>query len=170
MTSMPYSDAFHGDAHPAPRAERMRHAHVLDTLIDEALASGRMVRLRADGASMHPAIRDGEAIAIESVAPEEVEPGNVLLCRHDARLLAHRVVGVTMHGAVRMFELRGDAKGANDAPVPADAVVGRVVGVWRNGRIVSVGARAARGDSVYHRTIMRLARAARTLVERARLR
>jgi hypothetical protein len=54
------------------------------------------------------------------------------------------VVEVTTHGADRFFELRGDSKAASDALVSADAVVGRIVGVRRNGRLVHVCGRAAR--------------------------
>jgi len=136
-------------------------------LLHQGVAAGRIVRFRAQGTSMQPAICDGESIAIAPVDPDDVVPGTVLLCRHETRLIAHRVVGTTMRGSVREFELRGDAKGANDAPVRDEAIVGRVVGVWRNGRLVSVGVQAPRGDSVYHRIAMRVIRAVRSRLERA---
>jgi signal peptidase I len=126
MTSRPYS------------------ARLLPSLIAEALANGHVVRVRADGTSMHPTIRDGESIAIAAVAAADIVCGDVVMCRHASRLLAHRVVRVTVSGAGRTFELRGDAKRASDAPIPSDAIVGRVVGVVRNRRLVAVSGRAAR--------------------------
>jgi signal peptidase I len=145
----------------------MQQADVLHTLIAEGLAGGRIVRFRADGSSMDPAIRDGESIAVARVALEDVEPGDVLLCRHESRLLAHRVVGVTVQDSTRVFELRGDAKSASDAPMAADSVVGQVIGVWRNGLIEPVAAHSARVDSVYHRGMMRVRRAVRALADGA---
>jgi hypothetical protein len=122
----------------------MRDSDLFTAVIEEALTTGTTVRFRAEGTSMYPTIRDGESISITAVSPAEVVRGDVLLCRHDKRMLAHRVVGVTTHGAGRVFELRGDAKIACDAPVGADDVVGRVIAVRRDGRLVRLCGRAAR--------------------------
>jgi hypothetical protein len=56
-----------------------------------------------------------------------------------------------------MFELRGDAKAACDAPISADAVVGRVIAVHRDGHVVKLCGRAAR-----------LRHAARTIASQAK--
>jgi len=93
---------------------------------------------------MYPTIRDGEVITIAAVSPDDIVRGDVLLCRHDRRVLAHRVVDVTTRGTGRVFHLRGDAKAACDAPVGADAVVGKVLSVCRNGRVTPLCGRAAR--------------------------
>jgi signal peptidase I len=122
----------------------VRHSDLLGALIEDALTTGTMVRFRAAGTSMYPTIRDSEVITISGVSTDEVVRGDVLLCRHDKRLLAHRVVGVTGFGGNRFFELRGDAKSACDRPVGADGVVGRVVSVCRNGRLIRLCGHAAR--------------------------
>ena len=110
----------------------------------DALANGTTVRFRAEGISMYPTIRDGETITVARVSAAEVVRGDVLLCRHDTRVLAHRVVGVTTCGGERFFELRGDAKGASDSSVGTGGIVGRVIGVHRNGRAIALSGRAAR--------------------------
>src|SRR6267142_5626900 len=102
----------------------MRHSAVVGAVIDEALMNGTVVRFRAEGTSMYPTIRDGEAIMIAAVSIGEIVRGDVLLCRHGKRVLAHRVVHVTRRGTDRFFELRGDAKAACDPPVGASAIVG----------------------------------------------
>ena len=122
----------------------MRHYGLFGAVIDEALTAGTVVRFRAEGTSMHPTIRDGEAITIAPVPPDDVVRGDLLLCRQDRRVIAHRVVGITTRDATRVFELRGDAKAACDAPIRADAVVGLVIAVHRNGRVVTLCGRAAR--------------------------
>lgn len=167
---MLYSDASAAGSHLAGPAQRMDYGGLLGTLIDEGLATGRAVRFCATGSSMHPAIRDGETIVVEPIAADAVDRGAVLLCRHRGRLLAHRVVAITTRDSVREFQLRGDALGATDQPVPADAIVGHVVGVWRDGRLAAIAPRSAPRDSVYHRITMRLACAAQALLERARFR
>ena len=70
----------------------MRDSNLFGAVIAEALTTGTVVRFSAEGTSMYPTIRDGEVITIAAVAPDEVVRGDVLLCRHDKRVLAHRVV------------------------------------------------------------------------------
>jgi signal peptidase I len=122
----------------------MRDTRLFHALVEEALAAGTVFRFRAEGTSMYPTIRDGEVITIAPVSSDQVVRGDVLLCRHDARMLAHRFVAVTTRGAERFFHLRGDAKAACDAPVGADAVVGKVISVCRNGRSARLCGRRAR--------------------------
>ena len=122
----------------------MRASGIFVAVVDEALKAGIHVRFSAEGDSMYPTIRDGEAITIAAVSTDEVVRGDVLLCRHGKRLLAHRVVGVTTRGADRFYGLRGDAKAACDAPVGTDALVGKVISVCRNGRRVSLCGPVAR--------------------------
>ena len=121
----------------------VRHFEIF-AVIEEALTHGTLVRFRAEGHSMHPTIRDGEAITVAAVSTARVVRGDVLLCRHGTGALAHRVVGVTGSGMERFFELRGDARTSCDTPVGVGAVVGRVVGVRRNGRVIVLSGRAAR--------------------------
>lgn len=113
-------------------------------MVEDALAKGTTVRFRAEGISMYPTIRHGEAITVARVVTADVVRGDVLLCRHGTRVLAHRVVSVTRCGSERFFELRGDAKASCDASVAGGAVVGRVIGVGRNGRVIALSGRAAR--------------------------
>jgi len=122
----------------------MRDSNLFGEVIAEALTTGTVVRFSAEGTSMYPTIRDGEVITIAAVVPDDVVRGDVLLCRHDKRLLAHRVVHVTTRGPERVFRLRGDATADCDAPVGADEVVGKVISVCRNGRVAPLCGRAAR--------------------------
>src|SRR3954470_45930 len=114
----------------------MRHSDIFDSVVAEGLANGAAVRFRAEGLSMYPTIRDGETITVVAVSAAEVVRGDILLCRHGARLLAHRVVAVDASSRARTFSLRGDAKLACDAPVGERALVGKVIDVYRRGRRV----------------------------------
>jgi hypothetical protein len=122
----------------------MRDSGLFGVVMKEALATGTVVRFRAEGGSMYPTIRDGDTITIAAVSAIDVVRGDVLLYRHGQRVLAHRVVGVGAHGGIRMFCLRGDAMAECDAPVGASDVVGRVISVWRHEREVRLSGRTAR--------------------------
>jgi hypothetical protein len=93
------------------------------------LAQGYGVRFRASGASMRPAVCDGDVITVAPSAASSVAPGTVLLYRRDGRLFAHRVVHVS-NGAGGLL-LRGDALPSCDAPVDPALVVGELVAVRR---------------------------------------
>jgi hypothetical protein len=133
----------------------MRDSRLLGVMLADALAMGAVVRFRAEGTSMHPAIHDGDEITVAPISTAEVVKGDVLLCRHGHRMLAHRVVGIIGHGADRCFDLRGDAKAGCDAPVRADAVVGRVISTCRNGRVFGLAGRVARSRHAIRTTASR---------------
>ena len=132
-------------------------------MIEDALTGGAVVRFRAEGASMYPTIRDGDTVIVAAVSARDIVRGDILLCRHDTRVLVHRVVGMTTSDGALFFELRGDAKASSDAPVGASAVVGRVIHVERNGRLIALCGPSAR---LRHAARMALSRAWATLCRR----
>lgn len=117
-------------------------------LATELLGRGHRVRFRAEGGSMHPAIRGGQAIVVEAVRPHEIRVGEVVLYRAGARLTAHRVVRIDAGDAEKsVFTLRGDAAGSREERVDARQVLGRVCAVegLRRGRLANWLARLASG-------------------------
>jgi signal peptidase I len=112
---------------------------------DDLLAKGHAVRFRASGLSMYPAIRDGDLVTVESVDVTDIRRGDVLLCRLEHTVVAHRLVRIIRadDGAVYV-ELRGDAAFENDSPEPFTSVIGRVTVVAQHGRDRAVTTRRAR--------------------------
>jgi hypothetical protein len=110
-------------------------AAVVDSLLDDGIA----VRFRAGGRSMSPAVRDGEVVVVAPADPAGIELGEVVYCRSARGPLAHRVVAIEpSSGGSRRFTLCGDAAPIPDRPVDAQAVRGRVIGVERDGELVSL--------------------------------
>jgi len=104
------------------------------------LRDGLTVHFRAPGRSMLPTIRDGETIVVEPVTAGDVKRGDVVLAIASSRLVAHRVMQVPEeHDGC--FLLRGDSLSANDAPVPGNDIVGRVVRSGNQGRFRRVNGR-----------------------------
>ncbi len=111
------------------------------------LRQGYGVRFYAKGWSMHPTIRDGELITVEPVIPSQVKRGDILLHYNGRSVIAHRVVRMAKrmfllnsHTAAinASFILRGDASSTCDGPVDADQILGKVVSVERNGRLIDL--------------------------------
>src|SRR2546423_8989375 len=114
-------------------------------LSTELLAEGYGVRFRAGGNSMHPTIRDGEAVKVEPVSALEIRRGDIILYSAGRGLTAHRVVRVDeSNDGARVFHLRGDACASLDEPVAAEQTIGRVTEVERGGRLIAFAWLAAR--------------------------
>ena len=114
-----------------------KDTHAFLDVSDWLLTAGCRVRFRATGQSMYPTIRDGELIDVERVEFTSIQPGDVLLYRHERRPIAHRVVQIYREGgAISGFLLCGDAKTACDAPIEPHQVLGRVLPKpWRRRRL-----------------------------------
>ena len=116
------------------------------------LRCGHSVRFHAEGQSMQPTIRAGEAITVAPVMPAQIKRGDIVLYRSARRVTAHRVVRIKRNkrstqssvlSPQSSFILRGDASNTYDEPVGAEQVLGRVVAVERAGRRIALGRRRA---------------------------
>ena len=117
-------------------------------LTTELLSRGTTVRFRPSGRSMYPSIREGELITVEPVVASDVTLGDIVLYRSERGLIAHRVVGSSPTQSSVLsphhFFLLGDASLSRDEPVVSEQILGRVVGVDRNGRSVALATRGAK--------------------------
>lgn len=97
----------------------------------EMLRSRGTVRLKAWGASMVPAVWPGDLLTIQSVAHDEVVPGDIVLVMRDNRFVVHRLVGRRRDRDHFSWITRGDAMPHNDPPAIASELLGRVAGIRR---------------------------------------
>lgn len=111
----------------------------------ELLRRGYGIRFRPTGHSMHPAIRDGEAVTVEPVKASEVKRGDIILYLAGRGLTAHRVVLIYRESTEQetSFILQGDACQTCDEPVRAEQILGKAVMVERDGRRVNLASRRA---------------------------
>ena len=96
------------------------------------LAEGRKVEIEVSGMSMAPLIRRGDRIVVAPVREDELAVHDIVVVRTDGKLLAHRVV------ALAPLRTKGDLADEVDPEWPTDSVVGRVIGVRRDQRLVSL--------------------------------
>jgi signal peptidase I len=124
----------------------IREAHLEMACCDLLAAVVRdtgCARLKVTGLSMLPAIWPGDVLLVRSQPSDQLQPGQILLYRRNGRLTAHRIIRIDGDHLLT----RGDCVPALDQPVQANEIVGRVVGITRNGRAVklqpSLGQRVA---------------------------
>lgn len=108
----------------------------------ELLSQGQLVRFRPSGNSMHPTIKDGEAITVAPVNASDIKRGDILLYVTGRGVTAHRVSKINNFST--SFILRGDATGSSDEAVEFDQILGRVISVERDGRSINLTSRRAK--------------------------
>ena len=124
-----------------------RSALVADLVADVLRSTGplgtrQLVRGQVHGESMLPALWPGDVVEIESCLPEEVRPGEIVLALRDNRLVTHRLMARCKRDGLL---LRGDSVPRPDPPLPAEALLGRLVRVARDGAGASTQTSGAAG-------------------------
>lgn len=93
----------------------------------------------AAGFSMWPFIKQEDRIIAEEVNAEELFPGEVIVYRSESKLVCHRLVSKKKTKEGCFFLTRGDYLPSwNTERVTKGQIVGRVCGVVRNGRLISL--------------------------------
>jgi signal peptidase I len=114
-------------------------------LTTELLRDGYGVRFHPQGQSMHPTIRDGEAVTIEPVKALDVRRGDILLYQTARGVIAHRVTRIRQEkNPSAVFTMRGDAPLASAEEVDANKILGRVISVERGERTIDLASRSVR--------------------------
>lgn len=99
-------------------------------LIADTLLAGGDFRLFTRGTSMRPLLREGrDSVLLESVTTPAV--GDILLYRRqEGQFVLHRLVNVTKTG----LSFLGDGQRTLEEGVPAECVLARVKGIYRDER------------------------------------
>jgi hypothetical protein len=116
---------------PSPTGDRF--SAVVDSLLDAGLS----VRFRAGGRSMTPTVHDGEYLIVAPI--EAAQVGDIAFCQTRRGPIAHRICRIqTGADNSKQYVLYGDASLESDLPVAAHQLRGRVVGVERGGKQMSL--------------------------------
>jgi len=115
---------------------------VTEAVIDSALKVWREGEtahwILVVGDSMAPLLLDGDRLRVSHVIGH-VRRGDVLVFRRQGVLVAHRVLRSRREGARVVFLTKGDGVPSPDRPpVEEEQLVGRVVGLDRDGRYVAL--------------------------------
>ncbi|MFZ0734923.1 MAG: C25 family cysteine peptidase [Candidatus Sulfotelmatobacter sp.] len=95
---------------------------LFDEVVRDLLDRGLSVRFQARGASMSPAIRDGETVEITSVIMSELRKDDIVLAKTNYGFRLHRIV-LADH-ARDVFITRGDCGRQNDPPLTGVQILG----------------------------------------------
>jgi hypothetical protein len=87
---------------------------------------------------MLPLIREGDRLLV-SYHLDGVRRGSIVLFSQGERLIAHRLLKV-IPGCPRLFITKGDHGWSLDAPVRGDTLVGQVIALQKQGRVIVLDA------------------------------
>ena len=122
--------------------EKLISAPHLSEMMSLILARGNHVRIRAEGRSMYPFIRNLDVVTIAPLNRDKIKLGDIVAFttskkENSLRLSMHRVVQKLDEGC---YLIKGDntSQHPNDT-VPLNQILGRVIKIERNNRAVRFG-------------------------------
>lgn len=122
----------------APRLGKLS-IHDIDSLWAQSLSQGRSISFTVASDSMRPLIHTGDSIRVAPFPQDrKARIGEIVLLRTADGWLVHRIVGRRGSGGATVYRQKGDA-GHHAHDVSADAIVGRVVAIERDGSVIDLG-------------------------------
>ncbi len=102
-------------------------------LLTQQLAAGRVVCLSVTTTSMAPFLQPGDRVLLSAVKSQSLQRGDIVALAVLPLPLVHRLVALSGSGSNLLLVTKGDSRVACDRPLPAAALLGRVVAVERAG-------------------------------------
>lgn len=86
---------------------------------------------------MRPFLKQGEKILVAKVCAKDLKRGDLVLYSDAGNTVCHRLVKKSISTEGALLHVRGDASTEPPEKIKEDALVGRVVGIVRNGKIIA---------------------------------
>ena len=112
-------------------------------LLAQRLASGSCVRLTLTATSMAPFLLPGDRLLLATVRVESLVVGDLVAIAARPCPIVHRIVAVSARQGGQTFVTKGDAGAMFDRQFPPEAVLGRVVSVQRDDKVLPLAAHNA---------------------------
>jgi len=96
-----------------------------------------LIFIEADGFSMWPFLRPGEKLIIKRVTAKALKIGDIILYRLDNQLVCHRLVKIKEDAGYLLYT-RGDNSSSKSEPVKEEMLVGKAIGVLKNGKVINL--------------------------------
>lgn len=110
------------------RNEQIITEPIINAILKLWSQSGRHLQMKMVSNSMIPLICQGNELLIE-LNPKTIRLGDILIYRHNNLLIAHRLIKSYDVEGKSFLILKGDRVRHSDSPLPAEKVIGRVIGV-----------------------------------------
>jgi len=123
--------------------ESLHSDDIFKEIFADLLKSGKNVRLRALGWSMHPTIKNGEYVIIKGIDYKDAKIGDIIASQNirDKKIVIHRLVQKQNHNNLTFLETKGDSgfgKGTDTPMNPSEYIFGKVISIEKNNKIVNL--------------------------------
>lgn len=98
----------------------------------EILEKGQQVRIRLSGHSMFPYLRPGDFAVISHVKYDNICPGDIIAFQSEGRFILHRCIEKSEEYLI----CRGDVLKNPDNNVERSSVIGKLIVLERNGKVI----------------------------------
>lgn len=112
-------------------------------MLDREISLEDSFLIKATGFSMVPFIKDADMLMVKKVKPQDLKTGDIILYKNKivGKNVCHRLVRKTISKDGFVLFARGDASGTLNEAVLENHLMGRVVSIMRNGKILNLNAR-----------------------------
>lgn len=90
------------------------------------------------GSSMYPSLKKGQKILIKKESPDKLQIGDIISYHYNDKIICHRLIRKETSNGSLIFRTRGDNQLDLSCPVYKAQVVGKVIGVLQNRKILSI--------------------------------
>ena len=161
----------------ADSIEDRPQSRLFDAFSRELMQEGNGIRFQARGASMSPAIRDGEMVHVKAAVLADLRVGDIVLVKGEVGFRLHRLVVADAEQDV--FITRGDCAREDDPAVSGEEIIGRaeakevqiargVVRAGLKGMVGRLWCCAARGQRIATRLLERVTTSSQQIRSRVR--
>lgn len=106
----------------------------IETTVKEGLAAGHKVAIRVTSGSMAPLIAENDRVGVVQVQPDSVLRGEVVVISGGEGWITHRLLDQINRDRDLWLSTKGDNSPLIDPYWRAEALIGRVVSIEREGR------------------------------------
>ena len=99
--------------------------------------------IKAAGFSMWPFVKDGDRLIVKKLKVQDLKIGDIILYKdgNNSQNICHRFVKKIESKDGFMLFARADAGGILSGPISEDNLIGRVIGIIRDGKVMNLRTR-----------------------------
>lgn len=109
---------------------------IIDATLDLWSSTGKRNWVSVTGTSMLPILAEGDRLLVEHGCSHP-RRGDIIICRWGQGLIAHRILQVSVGAKGNRFLTKGDNTTTLDSVFEESQVIGKALGVEKNGKYIS---------------------------------
>ena len=110
----------------------------LFALAESLLNENHTLSYRLKGNSMYPTLRAGDTAFVDTCSVEKLKKGDIVVFKANNMLIAHKITEIKLANEEYIIQTKGDNCLHKDAQFTADALLGKIKSITRDGREIKI--------------------------------